>query len=78
LLKKVVTIEKKVRKIVFSTFEKMITNDNKKWQKWQKYKIYNNFIIIIHNNILKLIFIFYIHIYKMITNDNFKVAKVAL
>ena len=30
LLKKVVTIEKKVKKIVFSSFEKMITNDNKK------------------------------------------------
>ena len=50
----------------------------KKWHKWRKYKIYNNFIIIIHNNILKLIFIFYIHNFKMITNDNQFVAKVAL
>jgi hypothetical protein len=36
MLKKVVTIEKKVQKIVFSSFEKMITNDNKKMQKVAK------------------------------------------
>ena len=33
LLKKVVTIKKKVQKIEFLSFEKMITNDNKKMQK---------------------------------------------
>ena len=40
LFEKVVTIEKKVQKIVFSSFEKMITNDNKKMQKVAKI-IYN-------------------------------------
>ena len=36
LLKKVVTIKKKVQKIEFLSFEKMITNDNKKMQKVAK------------------------------------------
>jgi len=42
LFEKVVTIDKKVRKIVFSTFEKMITNDNKKMQKVAKIINYLN------------------------------------
>ena len=33
LFKIIVTIKKKVQKIEFSSFEKMITNDNKKMQK---------------------------------------------
>ena len=49
LLKKVVTIKKKVQKIEFLSFEKMITNDNKKMQKNALCKMYLKYNYILEN-----------------------------
>ena len=63
LFEKVVTIEKKVQKIVFSSFEKMITNDNKKMQKVAKI-IYNFNLLSLY--IIKYFKYFYFFIYIFI------------